>query len=270
MTAHAVMNQHHLLEGLLFYLEEEAQAVESSDSQFVSSQSRNKMTNHVRLRNRPIYYDFDLFQKSLSHPELNDVSIRDLNYTVFDTETTGLDPRGGDEIISIGALRIINRNILFDERFEQLVDPKRKISKASIAIHGIQPQVLEGCPTIDKVLPDFRSFCSDSVLVGHNVAFDMSFLKMKEVQTGIVFNNPVLDTLLLSAVVHPTQELHSLDSIADRLELEIDGRHTALGDAVVTAQIFLALLTLLEERGIFTLNQAFEASQKTHYARLRY
>ena len=270
VTAHAVMNQHHLLEGLLFYLEEEAQVVESPDSQFVPSQSGNKMTNHVRLRNRPIYYDFDLFQKSLRHPELNDVSIRDLNYTVFDTETTGLDPRGGDEIISIGALRIINRNILFDERFEQLIDPKRKISKASIAIHGIQPQVLEGCPTIDKVLPDFRSFCSDSVLVGHNVAFDMSFLKMKEVQTGIVFNNPVLDTLLLSAVVHPTQELHSLDSIADRLELEIDGRHTALGDAVVTAQIFLALLTLLEERGIFTLNQAFEASQKTHYARLRY
>ena len=270
VTAHAVMNQHHLLEGLLFYLEEEAQAVESPDSQFVSSQSGNKISNHVRLRNRPIYYDFDLFQKSLRHPELNDVSIRDLNYTVFDTETTGLDPRGGDEIISIGALRIINRNILFDERFEQLIDPNRKISKASIAIHGIQPQVLEGCPTIDKVLPDFRSFCSDSVLVGHNVAFDMSFLKMKEVQTGIVFNNPVLDTLLLSAVVHPTQELHSLDSIADRLELEIDGRHTALGDAVVTAQIFLALLTLLEERGIFTLNQAFEASQKTHYARLRY
>ena len=62
------------------------------------------MTNHVCLRNRPIYYDFDLFKKSLRHPELNDVSIRDLNYTVFDTETTGLDLRGGDEIISIGAL----------------------------------------------------------------------------------------------------------------------------------------------------------------------
>ena len=106
------------------------------------------MTNHVRLRNRPIYYDFDLFQKSLRHPELNDVSIRDLNYTVFDTETTGLDPRGGDEIISIGALRIINWKILFDERFEQLVDLKRKISKASIAIHGIQPQVLEGLSLI--------------------------------------------------------------------------------------------------------------------------
>ena len=71
-------------------------------------------------------------------------------------------------------------------------------------------------------------------------------------------------------MVHLTQELHSLDSIADRLELEIDGRHTALRNAVVTAQIFLALLTLLEEGGIFTLNQAFEASQKKHYARLRY
>ena len=103
MTTHAVMNQHHLLEGFSFYLEEEAQAVESPDSQFVSSQSGNKMTNHVRLCNRPIYYDFDLFQKFLRHPELNDASIRDLNYTVFDNETTGLDPRGGDEIISIGA-----------------------------------------------------------------------------------------------------------------------------------------------------------------------
>jgi DNA polymerase-3 subunit epsilon len=71
-------------------------------------------------------------------------------------------------------------------------------------------------------------------------------------------------------VVHPTQDLHSLDSIAERLELHIEGRHTALGDAVVTAQIFLALITLLEERGIFTLNHAYEASQKTHYARLRY
>ena len=95
-------------------------------------------------------------------------------------------------------------------------------------------------------------------------------LTQQEIKIGIVFNNPVLDTLLLSAVVHPTQELHSLDSIAERLELEIDGRHTALGDSVVTAQIFLALLTLLEERGIFTLNQALETSQKTHYARLRY
>ena len=264
------MNQHHLLEGFLFYLEEEVSLGEFPDSQEVSLVQERKISNNIILRNRPIYYDFDLFQKSLRHSELNDVSIRDLNYTVFDTETTGLDPRGGDEIISIGAMRIINRRILFEESFEQLVDPKRRISTASIEIHGIQLQVLEGCPTIDKVLPEFRSFCSDSVLVGHNVAFDMSFLKMNEAKTGISFNNPVLDTLLLSAVVHPTQDLHSLDSIAERLELQIEGRHTALGDAVVTAQIFLALISLLEERGIFTLLQAYEASQKTHYARLRY
>ncbi len=268
--AHALVNQHHLLEGFLFYLEEETSLGEFPDFQEISLMQERKISNNIILRNRPIYYDFDLFKKSLRHSELNDVSTRDLNYTVFDTETTGLDPRGGDEIISIGAMRIINRRILFEESFEQLVDPKRRISTASIEIHGIQPQVLEGCPTIDKVLPEFRSFCSDSVLVGHNVAFDMSFLKMKEAKTGISFNNPVLDTLLLSAVVHPTQDLHSLDSIAERLELHIEGRHTALGDAVVTAQIFLALITLLEERGIFTLNHAYEASQKTHYARLRY
>ena len=106
-----------------------------------------------------IYYDFDLFQKSLRHLEFNDVSIRDLNYTVFDTETIGIDPKGGDEIFSIGAMRIINPRILFEESFKQLVEPIRCISIASIEIHGIYPQVLERCPSIDKVFPEFRGFC---------------------------------------------------------------------------------------------------------------
>jgi DNA polymerase-3 subunit epsilon len=98
----------------------------------------------------------------------------------------------------------------------------------------------------------------------------MRFLQLKEAATGVVFDQPVLDTLLLSAVVHPNQESHGLEAIAERLDVPVMGRHTALGDAMVTAEVFLKLIPLLAEVGIHTLGQAREAAQKTYYARLSY
>jgi len=80
----------------------------------------------------------------------------------------------------------------------------------------------------------------------------------------------VLDTLLLSAVAHPNQESHGLEAIAERLDVTVMGRHTALGDAMVTAEVFLKLLPLLAERGIGTLGQALEASHQTYLARIKY
>jgi DNA polymerase-3 subunit epsilon len=139
-----------------------------------------------------------------------------------------------------------------------------------VAVHGITPEALRGAPTIDKVLLRFRRFAEESVLVGHNAAFDMRFLQLKEAQTGVRFEQPVLDTLLLSAVVHPAQYLHSLEHIAARLGIEVIGRHTALGDALLTAEAFLRMIPLLAEQGIRTLGEARKASEKTYYARLEY
>jgi DNA polymerase III subunit epsilon len=219
---------------------------------------------------RPEYYDFDLFRYADTAPGLAERRLADLHYTVFDTETTGLEPSAGDEIISIGAVRVVNGRLLKREVFEQLVNPRRPVSKASTRIHGIEEQALAGQPAIGEVLPQFQHFCEDTVLVAHNAAFDMRFLELKEAATGVRFVQPVLDTLLLSVIVHPNQESHSLEAMAERLGVSVIGRHTALGDALVTGEIFLKLLPLLAEHGILTLGQALNASRETYHARLQY
>jgi len=219
---------------------------------------------------RPEYYDFDLFGTSESTHALDDQPLAGLRFTVFDTETTGLAPQQGDEIIQIGAVRVVNGRLLRQETFDQLVDPQRSIPAAGIPIHGITPERVQGQPPITRVLPAFHAFAADTVLVAHNAAFDMRFLQLKEAATGLRFNQPVLDTLLLSAVVHPQQQSHRLEAIAERFGVAVVGRHTALGDALVTAEVLLKLLPLLAAQGIHTLGQARAAAQQTYYARLKY
>lgn len=218
---------------------------------------------------RPEYYDFDLFRFQDTRIDL-DRKLADLTYSVFDTETTGLDPTGGDEIIQIGAVRILNNRLLRRENFDQLVDPERPLRPEGIPIHGITEDMVRGQPTIDVVLPAFHTFCSDTVLVAHNAAFDMRFLELKEERTCLRFNQPVLDTLLLSAVIHPNQTSHKLEDIAKRLGIEIEGRHNALGDAYATGEVFLKMIPLLADKGILTLRQALDAAQKTYFARIKY
>jgi DNA polymerase-3 subunit epsilon len=219
---------------------------------------------------RPVYYDFDLFNQPGQSFELDHRPLSGLPCTVFDTETTGLNPREGDEIVALGAVRIVNGRLLASECFEQLVKPARGLRPESIRIHGIQPEMLEGQPDVQQVLRSFQRFCEGTILVAHNAAFDMRLLQLQGEGAGLRFENPVLDTMLLSAVAHPALDEHSLEAIADRLGVVIMGRHTALGDAIATAEILLKLLPLLETAGISTLKQAREASQKTYYARLKY
>lgn len=222
------------------------------------------------LESRPEFYDFDLFNQPGQTAALDDRLLSELAYTVFDTETTGLEPSAGDEIISIGAVRVVNGRLLTNETFDQLIDPRRSLPRASTAVHGITPAMLRGQPAIAEVLPKFSRFCEDTVLVAHNAAFDMRFLQLKEEATGIRFSQPVLDTLLLSPVMHPFDPNHQLEAIAQRLGIDVTGRHTALGDAIVTAEIFLRMVPVLAAKGVRTLREAREASRKTYYARVSY
>ncbi len=222
-----------------------------------------------RSDSRPEYYDFNLFNFQAAGIDL-DRKLTELAYTVFDTETTGLQPSQGDEIIQIGAVRILNGRILRQEIFDQLIDPCIPLKPEGIPIHGITDEMVRGQPDINVVLPAFHEFCTDTVLVAHNAAFDMRFLQLKEDSTGIKFHQPVLDTLLLSAVIHPNQESHRLESIAERLGINVIGRHTALGDSFVTAEVFVKMVGLLNDMGIHTLREALEAAEKTYLARVKY
>jgi DNA polymerase-3 subunit epsilon len=219
---------------------------------------------------RPEYYDFDLFGASDSQHALDERQLQELTYTVFDTETTGLRPSEGDRIIQIGAVRVLKGKLLHAEAFDQLVDPRRSIPAASIPIHGITPERLVDQPGIEVVLPAFHAYAADTVLVAHNAAFDMRFLQLQEQATGMRFEQPVLDTLLLSAWLHPNQDSHRLEAIAERFGVEVIDRHTALGDALVTAEVFVRMLPLLAEAGVHTLGQARDAVRKSFYARVEY
>ena len=224
------------------------------------------------VRSRPVYYDFDLFHQAGQSDALDEKPLAELSYTVFDTETTGLAPSEGDEIIAIGAVRIVNGRLLEHECFDRLIKPRRAVQPESLKIHGITQQMLADQPPLEQVLPAFARFAEDTVLIAHNAAFDMRFLQLAHKRTGLEFAQPVLDTLLLSSVLQPGHHdvEHRLERIAERLGVAVVGRHTALGDAIVTGEVFLKLLPMLAEHGIRNLRQAREASQGSVYATLEY
>jgi DNA polymerase III subunit epsilon len=216
---------------------------------------------------RPEFYDLNLFGKA---GKKEAAPLSDLVYTVFDTETTGLRPSEGDEIISIGAVRIVGGKVLRHDPFDQLVDPLRSVPEASTRVHGIDEATVRGQPPISDVLPSFHRYAADTVLVGHNISFDLRFFQLKEESCRVRITNPVLDTLLLSTVIHPHAEDHSIEEIAARMGVDIVGRHTALGDAIVTGEIFVKFLPLLADRGIRTLRDAMQASKESYMARVKY
>jgi DNA polymerase-3 subunit epsilon len=217
---------------------------------------------------RPEFYDFDLFTAGPQAPDWRDRRLDELSFTVLDTETTGLDVTAGDRVVSIGAVRVVNGRVLRQEVFERLVQPGREVPEASTAIHGITTEMLRGAPALDDVLPAFARFAEETVLVGHNVGFDLRFLEAGAAAPGGLRSQPVLDTLLLDVALNPDHDEHTLDAIAARLGISVFGRHTALGDALMTADVLVGQLALLRGRGVRTLGEALALTRGTLRARV--
>ena len=215
----------------------------------------------IDLLERPAFYDFDLFDQVLDR-DLLATSLRDLNLVVFDTETTGLEPSRGDEIVQIAGVRVLNARLLAGDHFDELVNPAIPIPKASTRIHGISDEMVAGKAPVAEVLLRFHAYVGDAMLVAHNAAFDMKFLKLKERELGVEFDHAVLDTLLLSVILQPNHVTHTLDAIAHRFGVQSHNRHSALGDALTTAEVFVKMIDVLEARGIRHLGEALEAADR--------
>ncbi len=215
-----------------------------------------------KLPPRPEFFDFNLLAQGQAG-NLGQLSLRDVTYVVFDTETTGLSPTQGDQIVSIAGVRIVNGRILTGETFSRIVNPGRRIPRESTRFHGITDEMVIDKPPIAVVLPQFKAYAADAVLVAHNAAFDLKFIRMREQESGVVFGNPVLDTMLLSSYVDGTPENQSLDAIAERYGIAATDRHTALGDSLTTAAVLLRLIDALEAKGIHTLDEAMTTLNMT-------
>lgn len=199
-------------------------------------------------------------EKSLQLKERVDwnVPLNTGRYIVFDTETTGFYPYQGDEIINIAAVVVEDGKIREDLTFDQLVNPYRSIPPAVIELTGINDEMVADKPGICCVLNDFLDFIGDSVLVAHNAEFDLAFINIKlnwYTQTEVY--NPVIDTFKLARALCPELMSHDLDTLIRFHKVKEHPRHTALGDSLMTAEVFLDHLSRLEEKDIDTLKQLY-------------
>lgn len=189
--------------------------------------------------------------------------IDQLTFVVLDTETSGLNPRE-DEVLSFGAIKIHQGSIRLDTAVEFYPESFREPGSAA-AVHGLvgRPDTRSTRDFSDAVL----SFLGGGILVGHHVNFDLEMLLKVCRPFGLkAFPNPVLDTMNLAIRLDhgPRSALHevplkaySLDALCERFHIPMDDRHTAGGDAFLTAQLLLKLLKEAEKKGIQTYQDLF-------------
>ena len=193
----------------------------------------------------------------------------DHNFVVVDLETTGLNPRK-DRVISVGAFRLVKGRVRLGEVFNELVNPGREIPPDSIRVHAIVPDMIKSARPAWAVFDDFLKFLGDDVLVAHHARFDLYFINwvMRE-RYGFRIQNLVVDTILMCRHALPDPDFLgvareakrcSLDSLAERYGFYVPERHTALGDAYVTALIFQRLLQTLEKMGYCSLRDLMKVA----------
>jgi DNA polymerase-3 subunit epsilon len=175
---------------------------------------------------------------------------------VLDTETTGLDPNR-DRIVSLGAVRLQGAKLLRSQVLDLLINPGRQIPAVATAVHGISDLMVLPAPAYAAVASKIMEALQGVAVIGHHTLFDLTLLRRSSTASGIDWQDPPwLDTALLYSALRPEARVFDLDAVAEDLGVTIHGRHTALGDALATAALYLKLLPELEAHGIQTLGQA--------------
>jgi DNA polymerase-3 subunit epsilon len=217
---------------------------------------------------KPIYPATDYWQdyaRLFAKPIEKKGLFRAKRMVVLDTETTGLDPVN-DRLLSIGAVAVKNQQIFVADRFEAYFSKGgiyQLKERESVPVHGILQKHASHLTDNKKILLELLVYLQDSILVGHHIAFDFAMLNNAFLaQLGAPIQNHVLDTAhLAKRIASPFQAYHmpnepgqySLDELCKVYRIPVEGRHTASGDAMLTALLLVKLLGRLEARGIKTL-----------------
>ena len=184
---------------------------------------------------------------------LKQLNISDAIFTVLDTETTGLNVNEGHKIVSVGGIKIKSYQLLEDQILDELINPERDIPFASRNIHYISDDQVKDKPNIYQLEKKISNFLENTILVGHNVDFDIGFIKKNAAKTSLavtVKKIPSIDTILLAAGLYPSLESYELSFLCDHFRIKTFDqiRHSALGDAIITARLFLFLLDTAKNR----------------------
>jgi CBS domain-containing protein len=183
-----------------------------------------------------------------------------LDAVVIDTETTGLDPRKA-RVIELAGVRLSVGKLVAGDSFRQLLRPAgESIPAETTRIHGIDDAMVAEAPLFADVWPRFSMFRGEAVVIGHTVGFDLAVLKRECDLAGLPWIRPrTLDTRLLAQIAAPELAGYTLEKLAAWLGVAAADRHSALGDAITTARVFLALVPKLRDHGIRTIAEAERA-----------
>lgn len=189
---------------------------------------------------------------------LDELTLVNTTFVVFDLETTGLSALMGDTIIEIGAVKINNGKII--DRFDELINPKRLLSDEIVRITGINNEMLKDKRNEEAVLKDFMKWVGDLPMVAHNAKFDISFIENAYEKYNIgKFSNMVIDTLGLSRYLESNERYHNLATLVKRYNIpwDEDKHHRADYDSEGTALIFHKMLRKLELNNFNTLKDLY-------------
>lgn len=184
--------------------------------------------------------------------------LKGIEFTIFDTETTGLSPASGDRIVEIAAVRFKDKQRLAS--FQSLINPKRPISEAAFRVNNITQAMLEDAPSIEQVLPDFIEFIQGSCLCSYNAPFDLGFLNSEIKHAGLENARSALETICVVDVLKmarrlmPQLERHALWFVADSLGINRQQSHRAFKDVELTLDVFHKLGQMISSKGITDFN----------------
>jgi len=184
---------------------------------------------------------------------------------VFDTETTGLNPAGGDRLVEIGCIEIVNR-VETGRTYHAYFNPERDMPFEAQEVHGLSNLFLSDKPRFSERVEELLEFLGDAPLVAHNASFDFGFLNYELERCGLpgVSMNRMVDTLGLARQKHPGAK-HSLDALCMRFGIDRSHRvkHGALLDAQLLAQVYVELtggrqigLGLVADAGTLSIDQS--------------